>query len=264
MKYSEDRNKKISNSKRHKFDEIEKRIYEIDSNITILETEDTYIDTKHKIKIRCNICNHEYSATPNNILVHHTGCPYCKHNLTYTNETFDAKLKELQIENLERIDDYINNNTPIRFKCKKCNYIWKVRPCHILEGRTCPHCKQSYLEFFVERLLIKNKITYEIEKSFYWLLSNKKKHLYLDFYLPEYNIGIECQGIQHFIPTNFGGNASSENLEKMFNEEIERDNLKRNLCEEHGIKLIYYSNLHMIYPYDVCKTEEELINNICN
>lgn len=48
MKYSEDRNKKISNSKRHKFDEIEKRIYEIDSNITILETEDTYIDTKHK------------------------------------------------------------------------------------------------------------------------------------------------------------------------------------------------------------------------
>lgn len=31
------------------------------------------------------------------------------------------------------------------------------------------------------------------------------KPTFLDFYLPDYNVGIECQGIQHIMPINFGG-----------------------------------------------------------
>lgn len=38
-------------------------------------------------------------------------------------------------------------------------------------------------------------IKYERYKKFSWL---KKQNL--DFYLPDYNIAIECQGIQHFEP----------------------------------------------------------------
>ena len=43
----------------------------------------------------------------------------------------------------------------------------------------------------------------------------------LDFYLPDYNIGIECQGIQHF------------KNDKMYNklEEVQnRDERKKKLC----------------------------------
>ena len=54
-----------------------------------------------------------------------------------------------------------------------------------------------------------------------------------DIYIPEYNIAIEYQGIQHFKPIEvFGG---VEGYEKT----VERDNRKKQLCEENNCKLIY-------------------------
>ena len=58
------------------------------------------------------------------------------------------------------------------------------------------------------------------------------------FYLPNYNIAIECQGRQHFEPVkDFGG-------EKTFKESIYRDEKKLNLCKNNGIKLLYYDSEH--------------------
>ena len=46
------------------------------------------------------------------------------------------------------------------------------------------------------------------------------------------------QGRQHFEPViDFGG-------EKSFNESIERDKKKLNLCKEHNIRLLYYDSEH--------------------
>ena len=55
--------------------------------------------------------------------------------------------------------------------------------------------------------------------------------LSLDFFLPNKNIAIECQGKQHF---GFGGWTHDFN----FNTVKERDERKRKLCEENGVKLI--------------------------
>ena len=60
----------------------------------------------------------------------------------------------------------------------------------------------------------------------------------LDFYLPDYNIAIECQGIQHFEPIDFFGG------EEKFDEQIERDRIKYNLCKNNNINIIYYSNIN--------------------
>lgn len=59
----------------------------------------------------------------------------------------------------------------------------------------------------------------------------------LDFYLPEYNIAIECQGLQHFKPSEYFGG------EKTFVENVERDILKNKLCIENRIRLIYVTNI---------------------
>ena len=87
----------------------------------------------------------------------------------------------------------------------------------------------------MELFLKNNKIDFiqQANKSkFEWLGS-----LSLDFYLPQYNIAIECQGGQHFQPIeHFGG-------EKEFEIIRERDIRKYNLCNEKGIKIIYYSNI---------------------
>ena len=58
----------------------------------------------------------------------------------------------------------------------------------------------------------------------------------LDFYLPEYNIGIECQGRQHFIFNSYFG--SFEN----FVASIDRDILKNELCNQNAISLFYVVN----------------------
>lgn len=59
----------------------------------------------------------------------------------------------------------------------------------------------------------------------------------LDFYLPEYNIGIECQGEQHF--KEYTGKLEIKtNLEKR----IKLDITKNVLCEENGVNLYYFFN----------------------
>ena len=78
----------------------------------------------------------------------------------------------------------------------------------------------------------------------------------MDFYLPEYRIAIECQGIQHFEPIEYFGGV------KRFEEIQERDGLKKQLCEEHGVKMFYYSQLGIDYPYHVFEDKKDLLNAI--
>ena len=40
------------------------------------------------------------------------------------------------------------------------------------------------------------------------------------------------------------------------------DNLKKNLCEKHGIKLLYYANYKYDFPYEVITNTDELIKQI--
>lgn len=43
---------------------------------------------------------------------------------------------------------------------------------------------------------------------------------------------------------------------------IERDNIKRKLCLENGVKLLYYSNLKIDYPYEVITDINNLLKVI--
>ena len=81
----------------------------------------------------------------------------------------------------------------------------------------------------------------------------------LDFYLPDYDIGIECQGRQHFIPVDkFGG-------EEGFKDTQIRDVLKKNQCEKHKIKILYFTELKKYNVFNgetLIKTKNKLIENV--
>ena len=127
---------------------------------------------------------------------------------------------------------YKNTNSKLCIICPEHGEFWQVPTSHLAK-KGCPKCAQSHLENEVEMFLKKNNINYISQHNFVWLTYNKKMHL--DFYLPDYNIAIECQGLQHFEPIeHFGGL-------KKFKHQLERDIKKRELCEEHGIKILYYS-----------------------
>ena len=91
-----------------------------------------------------------------------------------------------------------------------------------------PICTERKLEKETREFLIKQNVSFEYQKHFEWLGRQS-----LDFYLPELNIAIECQGAQHFEPNDFFGG------EKSFIEQLERDNRKKALCEKHNLQLFY-------------------------
>lgn len=79
-----------------------------------------------------------------------------KHCNQITNETIDIKAKEL---NFKRIDNYINLNEPIRFKCLKCNGLWITEPFRLLNNKTkCSTCKTLKEEKEFDEILTNKSI----------------------------------------------------------------------------------------------------------
>lgn len=214
---------------------------------------------KH-IDIICKKCGKIFSITPHN-LMKGRGCPYC---------AIDKRIKKLHlpIETVkERITKifgekydlsqitYINENFPITLTCP-IHGEFKQTPFMLFKGCGCQKCGQSHLENEIQTFLENNKIKSVYEKTFEWLGRQS-----LDFYLPEYNVAIECQGKQHFSPQAFGG-VTKEEAKTKYIETIKLDERKKELCEKNGIKLFYYSDLGIKYPYEVFEDKEKMLNEI--
>ncbi len=146
------------------------------------------------------------------------------------NEVHDGKYDYSKVK-------YVNNKTKVCIICPKPEHVefWQVPNSHI-QGNGCPKCNLSHLERSVMNYLDDMGITYDHQKRFDWLGKQS-----LDFYLPEYNVGIECQGEQHFFPVDFAGKGIEWACKK-FNKTISTDKRKKKLCEKHGVKLLYYGN----------------------
>lgn len=171
-------------------------------------------------------------------------CPKCAQEINkikhLSTNVSSFKEKGKSIHNNKYIYDLINEKTYKGIKqivpiiCPNHGIFYQTPDKHINAKEGCPLCKSSHMEEEMRNVLLNNKIDFNEQQRFNWL-----GKLSLDFYLPEYNIGIECQGIQHFIPidyTNKGEEWSEQNLKEI----IKRDIQKFNLCQENNISLIYY------------------------
>ena len=91
---------------------------------------------------------------------------------------------------------------------------------------------KSYGQLLAEEILSELGISFYVDHTFDWLRNINP--LYLDLYLPDYNIAFEIQGQQHFGPVDhFGG-------EENFIISRERDLKKYNQCNENGVKIYYF------------------------
>ena len=173
--------------------------------------------------------------TPTNHISGKNGCPQCK--LEMLAEKFSSNTDEFirramevhkgrYIYNDETV--YVNNHTPLKIICPKHGPFWQTPYGH-LSGRGCQKCRRSKLEIEVEEFLKEKGIEYVYQWHLPWA-----KYFSLDFYLPKHNIGIECQGIQHFEENHF-----FEDLEDI----QKRDEFKRKSCNDNGIEILYYSNV---------------------
>ena len=186
-------------------------------------------------------------------------CPKCKlHKLrkkfAFTKEQFIDKARKIHGNRYDYSKvEYVNNRTKVCIICPKHGEFWQSPDKHLM-GDNCPQCNRSKLEEKINNILTNNKINFEEQKHFKWLGKQS-----LDFYLPEYNVAIECQGIQHFRP------LKRFNYIDGFTEINNRDKLKYKLCLENKIKLIYYTEIKEYYTFlneTLVKNEKDLMNKI--
>lgn len=200
-----------------------------------------------------------FYQTMNNHICFAEGCPICgrirSDNMRkYSQEEWIEKAKEAHNNRYDYSKViYKGSDTKVTIICP-IHGEFEQLPTNHLYGHGCPNCKQSKLETEIEDFLIENNILFEKQKKFEWL--KHKRNLYLDFYLPQYNVAIECQGKQHFNIDSFKG----ETYEII----TERDEKKKTLCEQNNVKLLYYSNLGIEYPYHVYENKSNLLNDILN
>ena len=166
------------------------------------------------------------------------GCPSCDGNKKLTKKEFirKSKLKHGNAYDYSLVSNINNNKTIVRIKCNKCGHVFEQIANNHLNGHGCPYCKSSHLEEQTRLLLERHNIKYNYQQTFDWLKSSKKWPMFLDFYLPEYNIAIECQGIQHYMSEG-NGYFTTEGIKST----QQNDVLKHTLCKEHGIPIYYVS-----------------------
>jgi hypothetical protein len=215
-----------------------------------------YKNYHSKVCIICPI-HGEFWQTPANHL-NGKGCDKCAHSELWdkrgrkTTEEFIKEAKQIHGDKYDYSKViYINNSTKICIICPIHGEFWQT-PANHLNGCGCPKCKESSLEREMRIILEKNNIDYWQGEHFNWL---GKQHL--DFYLPKYNVAIECQGGQHFMPVNrFGGNEKFKII-------LERDLKKYNLCKKNEIKLYYYtSSEYKKYENEYSHYKNNLYNNV--
>ena len=212
-------------------------------------SETVYNGLKNKVKIICP----EHGVFEQVAYDHLRGfkCKECKHKEDrLTKEEFIEKAKLVHGDKYDYTKvEYINNQTPIKIVCPTHGE-FKMKPSHHLMGMGCHFCNTSRLENEIKLILEQNNIVFIPQYRNKWLGKQS-----LDFYLPEYNIAIECQGKQHFEPINYFGG------EKRFITQKKRDILKYNKCKEHNITLYYFGKYNVMME-NYFKDAQELIKKI--
>lgn len=179
-------------------DEFKRRIVDIFGEKYLL-SEANYQYCKSKIKLYCK--EHGYFISTAYHLLQGHGCPKCavKKNADKKRLTISDCIERFRGIHGDKYDyskmKYINIRTKVCIICPEHGEFWQTPQKH-MSGQGCPKCKRSHMENDISMLLTNNNIEFIGQKKFSWLGLQS-----LDFYLPKYNIGIECQGIQHFEPT---------------------------------------------------------------
>lgn len=173
-----------------------------------------------------------------------SGCPNCA-GKNLTKEQIIEKLKEIH----GNLYDY-SKTIPKRVKdkitiiCKKHGEFSQTLDGH-KNGKGCKKCNMSKGEQKIKTFLKELKIKFVYQKVFNDCINPETgKLLIFDFFLPDYNLCVEYDGEQHYLPMRFSKRNNITNLEKI----QKRDLIKTNFCKKSNLKLlrIKYTDLKEI------------------
>ena len=201
-----------------------------------------YKGSKSKINIICKI-HGTFSQKASNHINLNQGCPKCADVLLSNTDEFIEKSVKIHgnLYDYSKVI-YINAKTDVEIVCKK-HGLFSQSPTKHLMSQGCPICKLSKGELRILNILSERKIDFKSQYKF------ENFNLVFDFYIPNLNLAIEYDGIQHFRPIKFfGGNKSLDSQRK-------RDKKKDEYCIKNNIHL-----LRIPYDQDIDKLLTDYIN----
>jgi hypothetical protein len=188
----------------------------------------------------CIICpkHGEFWQNANNHL-RGQGCPLCANSKKGCYKKSNARefVEKASIIHKNKYDyskvNYINNYTKVCIICPEHGKFYQ-KPNDHLRGIGCNICGQKYklTELQILKALREKygEVKYQYTDTF---LSTKTSPQQIDFFIPKYNIGVEYNGRQHFMPiSKFGGEEEFELTKK-------RDIRKFKKCKENNIVIFY-------------------------
>ena len=212
-----------------------------------------YYSMKKKVKIKCNI-HGEFEQTPLSH-IRGSGCKYCgvlKMSKSLVKPVIDFIKDCNHIHN--NLYDYskVEYNTlgdKVIIICKEHGDFKQIAFSH-QQGNGCKKCNKSKGEIKIENYLKSNNIDYEYNKHFE--TCRNKNTLPFDFYIPQYNICIEYDGIQHYESISYFGGDSKLTYQ------MRLDEIKNTWCFINNIKLLRidyknYKNIENILDNNLYK-----------
>lgn len=229
---------KIRNKKKKEFLHY---INDIDSNWILSEDLNNLNDMTRTVDCICKNCGrHNYKTVYD--YLRGRQC-YCQ----TTNEPKNTKVfKECLPSGYNLLSEYqgINKQITIQHECGFC-YTTKARYIWVGKGR-CPHCskKQSKGERKIKKIFDE----YDIDYVSQFPITINGHHLRIDFYLCDYDIYIEYNGIQHYEPIEYFGG-----IDKYMKQQQLDDLKKKTLGKK--LKIISYKDditqsLHNILKFN--------------
>lgn len=196
-----------------------------------------------RVRFTCKKCDYINEMWVGNIIKNNSDCK-CQRCSGYKKQKDDIiysyELNELYPYKFTILNPYKNVNTDIKVRCNNCGFIRNVKPTALLRSGYCPKCdkKDSKGEQIIQNWLEEHSISFIAQKYFKeWDIGIH----YFDFYLPELNLIIEYNGVQHY-EYNPYFHHSKEN----FIYRKQKDEIKKEKCLSEGINYlsISYKNYH--------------------
>ena len=196
-----------------------------------------YINNKNKVIIICPK-HGEFKQIPSNHLKGR-GCDKCV-GKNKTTQDLIAEFTEIHGDKYDySLVEYKNAQTKIIIICPQHGEFTQTPNDHLQEAG-CPKCVNKN-ETKTGEILTELLPNIRLERQLSWgkLFNNSHNKRKIDFsfekdgqkYIVEYNGG------QHYFPVKFG-KMTSDQAEKQFKKQQQRDQQLRDLCKEHNINLI--------------------------
>jgi len=198
--------------------------------------ENEYKGSSEKLFFNClsEKCLEVFDSTWNDI---HSGkgCPYCsskrvgkRNSLAFL---YPELLSEWSYSKNTILPSKITSNSHRRvyWSCSTCGNEWITSPSKRVSDKTgCPLCQKSKGELRIHYFLKRNKISFENQKEF--LNCRHIQNLQFDFYLSDYNLCVEYDGVLHY--------EDKFNNPKEFKLTKKRDRIKTKYCKDNNINLL--------------------------